>query len=555
LANATTTYAQAAYGYANTTEIYAEAAYAQANTNASNITVIQGVNTSQNTTISNLTTYAQAAYGLANATTTYAQASYALANATTTYAQAAYGYANTTEIYAEAAYGKANTNAGAIAVIQGVNDSQNTNISNVNTYAQAAYGLANATTTYAQAAYSQANSKATVYNTSSAPTSPSVDDIWIDPNSGIEYVYISSNSASQWVEFSAIGTPQNATANLQFVDQTIFATDNTRDIQILNPGTGNIVMSAASTIISGNLIANAGGATATFNNIGAAYFRVNTATIQANSAAINIVGSIGYYTQQPTSNGYMMQITGLDDTTTRVVADSASTDGSAYSAFIGRKARGTHQNPTAAQNGDTLAKFTGNGYGTTGYGVNAGGASIEMVATENYTDVARGASLIVSTTTPGSNVRTVTATFASNNITMTGNVIANTTNSISSFYNLNIGGSLTYAYQIDTANTTQYINYNTQELQLVPITGTTTLVHQNLFAGRKVVVVVTNTSGSDQTINLGIPINNCTATRGRNGNYGSPANTATVFSGTTAFFTFYSFDSSTSNVYCSITPT
>ena len=178
-----------------------------------------------------------------------------------------------------------------------------------------------------------------------------------------------------------------------------------------------------------------------------------------------------------------------------------------------------------------------------------------MIATENYTDTSRGAELIIATTTNGSNVRTVTATFAANNITLAGNVIANSTNSTSSFFNLNIGGSLTYAYQTDTANTTQYINYNTQELQFVPITGTTTLVHQNIAAGRKVVVVVNNTSGSDQTINLGVPINNCTATRGRNGNYGSPANTATIFSGTTAFFTFFAFGTSTSNVYCSITPT
>jgi hypothetical protein len=335
----------------------------------------------------------------------------------------------------------------------------------------------------------------------------------------------------------------------------MFSSSPNRDITILSSGTGNINLNSANTFITGNLIANAAGATAQFNNISTAYFRVNTATTLANSAAVNIVASTGYYTQTPTSAGYLIQATSVDGTTGRVVVDSASADGSAYSAFIGRHARGTHQNPTAARNGDILAKFTGNGYGATGYGVNAGGASVEMVATENYTDTARGASLVIATTTPGSNVRTVTATFASNNITLTGNVLANSTNSTSSFYNLNIDGSLTYAYQIDTANTTQYINYNTQELQLIPITGTTTLVHQNIFTGRKVVACVTNSSGADQTINLGVPINNCTATRGRNGNYSAPANTATVFSGTTAFFTFYSFGTTTANVYCSVTPT
>ena len=378
------------------------------------------------------------------------------------------------------------------------------------------------------------NSKAAVYNTSSAPTSANVDDIWIDPNTGIEYVYISSNSASQWVEFGPLGTPQNVTANLQFADQTIFATDNSRNIVIQNiGGTGGINLNTSNTTISGNVIIKA----------------------HDSIPPLQVIASSGFYTQPPTAAGYTIQATGTDGTTTRVVVDSASTDGSAYSLFVGRKSRGTHQTPLAAQNGDILAKFTGNGYGSTGYGVNAGGASIEMVATENYTDTSRGAELVISTTTNGSNVRTVTATFSANNITMTGNVIANASNSLSNFYNLKIDGSLTYAYQIDTANTTQYINYNTQELQFAPITGTTTLVHQNISAGRKVVLIATNTSGSDYTINLSVPVNNCTATRDKNGKYSAPANTVTVFAGTTLFLTFFAFGTSTSNVYCSSTPT
>jgi hypothetical protein len=378
------------------------------------------------------------------------------------------------------------------------------------------------------------NSKATVYNTASAPTSANVDDIWIDPNTGIEYVYISSNSASQWVEFGPLGTPQNVTANLQFADQTIFATYNTRDIIIQNIGsTGGIKLNASNTSFSGNVIIK----------------EINS------TPPLQVISSNGYYTQTPTSAGYIFQATGIDGSTARVVVDSASIDGSAYSNFTGRNARGTHQNPSAVQSGDLLTKFSGNGYGTTGYAINSGGASIEIYATENYTDLAKGSKLVIATTPVGSNVRATVATFSANNITMTGNVIANASNSLSNFYNLKIDGSLTYAYQIDTANTTQYINYNTQELQFAPITGTTTLVHQNIAAGRKVVLVAKNTSGSDYTINLSVPVNNCTATRDKNGKYSAPANTVTMFAGTTLFLTFFAFGTSTSNVYCSITPT
>ena len=58
--------------------------------------------------------------------------------------------------------------------------------------------------------------------------------------------------------------------------------------------------------------------------------------------------------------------------------------------FTGRKARGTSAAPTAVQNGDGLLSLSGRGYGTTQFGV-AGGATIGMRATENYTDTAMGA--------------------------------------------------------------------------------------------------------------------------------------------------------------------
>ena len=110
-------YANAAFATANaagTSELvqyaaaHANAAYNQANTNAGDILVIQGVNLTQNTNITNAQNSADSAFYQANA-----------------------------------AYGQANTNASDITVIQGVNLTQNTNITNAQNSADAAYVRAN----------------------------------------------------------------------------------------------------------------------------------------------------------------------------------------------------------------------------------------------------------------------------------------------------------------------------------------------------------------------------------------------------------------------------
>lgn len=99
---------QASFAHANASFHQANAAYAQANTNASNITVIQGVNLTQNTNTTNAQNKADSAFHQANA-----------------------------------AYAQANTNASNITVIQGVNLTQNTNITNAQNTATAAFIRAN----------------------------------------------------------------------------------------------------------------------------------------------------------------------------------------------------------------------------------------------------------------------------------------------------------------------------------------------------------------------------------------------------------------------------
>ena len=174
-----------------------------ANSATSNITIIQGVNVTQNTNITNTTNLAQNAYNRANSANSLAQSAYNYANTlpttsidsfarntangATTLAQSAYNYANTivsdTQIdpYARTT---ANTASDNITIIQGVNitqntnitnlssnislidsinSTQNTNITNVTNLTQAAFNQANSANSLAQAAFNQANTGVQTY--------------------------------------------------------------------------------------------------------------------------------------------------------------------------------------------------------------------------------------------------------------------------------------------------------------------------------------------------------------------------------------------------------
>ena len=94
-------YTSTVYAQSNTGTTLAQAAFNTANTDAAAITVIQGVDNTQNTNIAAVNTYVGSAYD------------------------------------------QANTNAGAITVIQGVDATQNTDIASATALAQAAFNYAN----------------------------------------------------------------------------------------------------------------------------------------------------------------------------------------------------------------------------------------------------------------------------------------------------------------------------------------------------------------------------------------------------------------------------
>jgi hypothetical protein len=224
----------------------------------------------------------------------------------------------------------------------------------------------------------------------------------------------------------------------------------------------------------------------------------------------------------------MIQITGNDNSTSRVVNDSAGVG--SYSAFIGRHARGTHQNPTAAQANDLLARFSGNGYGVTGYGVNAGGASMDVYATENYTDTARGSKLVFSTTANGTNTRTISATMDANTTTFAGTV-APQKGFVYPVRKANVANSV--AVTIDFAN---------DAIVRCTVNANMDVYFTNFITGKIVDLWITNLSATNKTITHGVSATNSTDNA-----------VDKVIPGTsTAKFQYYSIDGDLANTFVAI---
>jgi hypothetical protein len=123
----------------------------QANTSTQNISIIQGVDLSQNSSIIAVSSYANSAYQAANSAGIYANASFGKVNS-------AFQAANSAGSYANSAFELANTNASAIGIIQGTSLTQNSSIETAGSYANSAFTQANTATTNAATADGKATS-------------------------------------------------------------------------------------------------------------------------------------------------------------------------------------------------------------------------------------------------------------------------------------------------------------------------------------------------------------------------------------------------------------
>lgn len=152
----------------------------------------------------------------------------------------------------------------------------------------------------------------------------------------------------------------------------------------------------------------------------------------SNVSAVRIDASNNGVAAATTASGTMLQLSGKDGGyATRMIIDNYNFGNtSAYPLIAGRTARGNSSNPTPVLAGDILIRWGGNGYSNT-FGL-TGGASIDYLAAENYTDSTKGSTITFNTTQNGTNNRTTTATLntslfaVSSNTTTANTIIANT---------------------------------------------------------------------------------------------------------------------------------
>jgi endosialidase-like protein len=112
-------------------------------------------------------------------------------------------------------------------------------------------------------------------------------------------------------------------------------------------------------------------------------------------------GNVGIGTQFGAAGSLEVSNATTNFTFANTVTTSYTGTNTGGSIFSGRKARGTAAAPSAVQNGDTLAGFLAQGYGSTGFSATRGGMFVR--AAETWTDAAQGTSLAFNTTAAGTN--------------------------------------------------------------------------------------------------------------------------------------------------------
>lgn len=421
---------------------------------------------------------ANSAYGSQNTTGTYANASFTKANA-------AFGAANSAGVYANTA-----ADTAATAVINAATaDSKATTAGN---YANSAFlkantpsHVANSAALYGNGAFTQANSAFTKANNALANTSGTFNgDLNVDGTikikNGPTFEYSPSASPAIWSITSS--TPLGIVSDLNV--------------------TGN-------TAVNYSLI-------------------VRNSAMPGNTAFVSVIGSTGYATQPASNPGYMIHTTGIDGEASRIVGDAFSNTASHYSAFIGRRGRGTAVNPLPVQSGDIIARFAGNGFGDTKFS-QFGDGRVEVHATATHTDLSKPTKIVFFTTPSGSNTATSIAEFNGNTATFTGY--------------LNPSKGVVYTPRLpEGLQTTITIDYITDSVIKANCGADLTISHTNYTAGKVVEMWLVNTDNANHTITHG-----CAALRSTN-----KSTTATITAGSCMHLKFFSIDGDNANTFVSI---
>jgi hypothetical protein len=251
-------------------------------------------------------------------------------------------------------------------------------------------------------------------------------------------------------------------------------------------------------------------------------FTVNASSYSANTPSFTVSGALGGASYTPSNQGYMTQVTGYQDTPTRMVIDSFGTN--AYALIAGRTARGTVASPTATANGDVLMRLSGNGFANTFSQFGVG--RIDFVATENYTDSAKGSEIQFWNTIPGTN-------------TLNKIVTMNATHTEVSGYIKPQKGFIWYPRTYPAAQTAVSLSFVSDAVIKVDIANDMTVSFADHLSGKVVDMWITNTSGSSRTVTHG-----CTALFST-----TNSTTVTVPSTSTIMLKYICFDETSANVH------
>jgi hypothetical protein len=148
----------------------------------------------------------------------------------------------------------ANTNASDITIIQGIDLTQNTNITAINQYAQSSFGVANSALTLAQNAYNYANTISVLTN-NTASFSLESNGIIILPASSALYnntATFSTSTANQI--FDTFSTTEYRTA--KYLIQGVSGSDVHSTEVILNHNDTNVFMLEYGTVYSSSILFN-----------------------------------------------------------------------------------------------------------------------------------------------------------------------------------------------------------------------------------------------------------------------------------------------------------
>ena len=307
--------------------------------------------------------------------------------------------------------------------------------------------------------------------------------------------------------------------NITISNSSIYSTATSVDMIIGQiSATANLVINRTTNItkdisITGNLVTN--GTLIDFNNT---TFDPNTAFVQITGAGVSY----------PASNtNYMLQITGKANTVTRLVLDSFGQN--TYPVLIGRMGRGSSAAPIATSNNDIMMRIVGNGYTGTQF-PGSSPTKIDFIASENFTDSARGTRIDFFNTPVGSNTIQKIASFNADSVSFSGHVEPQK----GFVYTSTVYPGSQTAITIDHANNS-----------VIRAQTTTGLVVtlSNLLAGKEVIAWITNNAGTNQTFTTGVSALNSTLN----------ATTYAIPGTSTIMVRYMSIDGTVQNTFCSVT--